>query len=91
MIMATRVLLVLAAAANAVFVPSYPAESGSQSHDDRVVHLATTYCPKQTMQEGQPQAEALRQTKLSFINEEGMPTLRKPFFWAPFILVGDAD
>ena len=42
------------------------------------------------MKEGMPKAEALRQAKLSFINEEEMPPLRNPFYWAPFILVGDA-
>ena len=41
--------------------------------------------------EGMSKAEALRQAKLSFMNEKDRPVLRNPFYWAPFILVGDAD
>lgn len=43
------------------------------------------------MQAGLSKVEALRQAKLSFLNEQERPTLRNPFFWAPFILVGDAE
>ena len=40
---------------------------------------------------GLGKAEALKLTKQSFLNDPDRPELKHPFFWAPFILVGEVD
>ncbi|MBH8575823.1 tetratricopeptide repeat protein [Nostocaceae cyanobacterium CENA369] len=42
----------------------------------------------QNLKKGMSKGEALRQAKLSQINNDGI--LPHPFFWSPFVLIGDA-
>jgi len=42
----------------------------------------------QNLKKGMSKSEALRQAKLSQINNDGV--LPHPFFWSPFVLIGDA-
>ncbi|MBT8231626.1 MAG: CHAT domain-containing protein [Bacteroidia bacterium] len=36
-----------------------------------------------------PLSEALRQAKLSLLNDKMQPELRHPYYWAAFVLEGD--
>jgi CHAT domain-containing protein len=44
----------------------------------------------QRLAAGERKGSALRQAQLQFLNQDGHPAFRHPFFWAPFFLVGNS-
>jgi CHAT domain-containing protein/Tfp pilus assembly protein PilF len=73
----------------ALFAAGVPAQIVSQwSVDDQATATLMTRFYR-NLKKGQPKGTALRNAELSFLKAGSDPKWRNPYYWAPFILLGD--